>query len=73
MLTYVRLKIQIKKKGKKDSRNGEVPFAMPLMCVQRRRHVERPWVGRTVTSMLLSTALLYLLHERQNVGHLWLQ
>lgn len=47
-----------KKKGKKDSRNGEVPFAMPLMCVQRRSHVERPWVGRTVTSMLLSTALL---------------
>lgn len=46
---------------------------MPLMCVQRRSHVERPWVGRTVTSMLLSTALLYLLHERQNVGHLWLQ
>lgn len=48
-----------KEKKEKKTRNCEVPFAMPLMCAQRRSHVERSQVGsRTVTSMLLSTALL---------------
>lgn len=71
MLTYVRLKIQTKKR-KKGLLKSEAPFAMPLMCVQRQfvapvtKHLTQSCKGCNTCLCQMGNVMMHQLDQMMN-------